>query len=272
MRVDCQEAVAAILADAQRIVGCVPSGRRGVWLVTTTSAYSDHDLVQVTVEEAGGQAVRVTDGGLTVMRLEVNGAPWSGRARRDRMVTITRSFGVDLDEYFVIGATVPADELAGAVRRVASAAVQIDSLIHEDPVTRGRSFADDVSRWLRDRTTRTIVPEATVPGTHYVAMRVETVVPVFIKPVSGSTPTDRRRQAITATWEYEDADLRPEQAVVMLKGGRPDFRAGDIDRMLRHATLATWQDRMALSAHLDGADREGWSPETRLLTNVQLTT
>lgn len=269
---DCREAVAAILADAERTVGCQPSGRSGAWLVTTTGHYSDDDLVQVVIEQAG-ESVRVSDGGLSVMRLELNGAPWSGTARRERMVTIARSFGVDLDEQYVLGDTVAPDGVAVAVRRVVSAAIQIDALIHDDPVQRSRNFSDQVSDWLRQRTTRDLIPDAPVPGTTYTAtFKVATVLPVFIQAVGGSTPADRRRQAVTAGWEYEASDLRPEQAVVLLKGGRAEFPTADIQRLTEFATLATWDDRVALSAHIESADRDGWSTDRRILSNIQLMT
>lgn len=272
---DCQQAVAAILADTARTVACQPSGRIGAWLITTTAVYSDLDLVQIVLEESSDASVDVSDGGLTVMRLDVNGAPWEGGPRRERMMTIARSYGVDVDDDYVIRLRAAPDELAAAVMRVASTAVQIDSMMHDEPTRRARNFSDEVSDWLRRRTSRPLVPNAQLPGTTYTATAmVETRLPVYVQAVGGSTSTDRRRQAVTAGWEYEHAArtsaLRPEQAVILLRSGQSDIPSADLDRITEFATLATWEHRIALATHIQNADRENWSTDQRLLFSIQL--
>lgn len=259
--VNCTAAVEQLIADTARIVSCRPTGRRGSLILTTTSLYSDRDHVQVIVEDLGPQ-VRVSDGGLTLMRLDMHGAPIHTKGHQQRMERIMSAYGVRLLND-VIETMVDPNHLSSAVASVSSAAVQVDTLIHEDPRER-QTFASQVESWLHDRTDYSIT-KAKIPGHSYPVLRVDTRHNVFVAPVAGGKT---RVQAIqVAGWRMEAGEsLTPAQRVMLLHGRVDQYPSEEIERILGFATVASWPERPLLLDHLRGADREEWQPERRLLT------
>lgn len=261
---DCATAVQELLDDTARVVGCRPTGRHGSILLTTTAMYSDRDLVQLVVEDLG-ERIRVSDGGLTFMRLDMHGAPFHTDAHQDRVKRITASYGVQLDQE-VLEIIVPAEHLADAVGSVASAAVQVDTIIHEAPRSR-TSFADKVEDWLGDRTDKTVT-KTQLPGHTYPVLRVDTRHPVFVAPVTGGA--NRHTAIQVAGWRMEAAmNLTIGQRVILLNAELDKYPPEEIDRIIEFATIGIWSHRTRLLNHLRDADQEIWQPHERLLVSQQ---
>jgi len=247
---DCREALEALLADGERTLGCASTGRTGSWLITTTALYSDLDAVQVVIEPLNENLVLVSDGGMTLLRLDMQGAPFNTEARRKRVRRIVTSFNADVVDD-VVQVAVPPQQLAGAVHRIASASVQVDSLMHDEAWKR-YPFADRVADWLKQASPAPVELKATLPGTAYSATAaVRGRLSVYIMAVTGTDVTARRTGLQAAGWQLESAtSLRPEQRLVLLEDRLERYPSPDIERVLEFGLVGLWLDRVALSEYL----------------------
>lgn len=254
---DCDAIVRALLEDAEQVFGCVPSGRPGVVLLSTPLLYHNGDLVQVTVEPLPGGEVRVTDGALTLMRLDFEGAPVSGPAHRGRALALARSYGLYLDEG-ALGTRATGDQVAGAVWRVASAAVQLDAISHEDIPTRSESFARKVESWLESQVSYPTVRRAELPGTSLqVDLLLRTRVPLYLQAATGPSRGERVKSIRSAAWTFRMATmLRPAQRVVVAKDKIEGLTAPELREITDVATLATWSRRAELLDYVERAQAD----------------
>lgn len=262
----CERLRELLLEDAALVLACQPSGRPGAWLLSTPLLYSDQDVVQVLIEERDDEVV-VSDAALTLMRLDLGGAAVTGRAHRSRIVTIARSFGLWFDEGSLL-ARVPLSEAVGAVWRVASAAVQVDGLIHEDFSGHSETFSSQVERWLREHTAdRVVVPNATLPETdRSVTAKIDNGRSLYLQAVSGAAPIDRRRSVVTAAFDFEAATtLVPAQRIVVARGRLQEFRRDDLERLAANVTIGSWEYRNYLAEHLAAADSDTFTERPRVL-------
>lgn len=264
---DCRQALEELLADGERTLACAETGRPGSWLITTTALYSDLDAVQVVIEPVGDGVLLVSDGGMTLLRLDMQGAPFNTEARRKRVDRIVKGFSVTIQDDVVLTTATP-EQLAGAVHRIASASVQIDSLMHEDSVRR-YPFSDRVTDWLQQASPAPIELKATLPGTEYPATAaVRGRFSVYIMAVTGADATARRLGLQAAGWQLEKASLAPEQRLVLLEERLDRYPAQDIQRVLDVGLVGLWLDRVALSDYLLSVNAPTQVPPTsRLLVS-----
>jgi hypothetical protein len=261
---DCEAIVRALLDDAGGAFICSPSGRPGVVLLGTPLLYH---MVQVTVESLEDGGVRVTDGALTMMRLDFEGAPVGGPAHHARALALARSYGLYLDDG-ALGIRSTAEQLAGAVWRVASAAVQLDAVSHEDVPTRSESFARKVEGWLEARTPYPTVKRPELPGTDLqVDLMIETTVPLYVQAATGTTRGERIKSIRSASWTFRMAGtIRPAQRLLVAKDPIEGLSSPELREITDVATLATWNRRDELLEYLDLAQRDKLPMQGMLLT------
>lgn len=266
---DCADVVRALLKDAQEAIDCIPSGRPDSWLVSTPVLYHDSDLVQVLVEDVGGGEARVSDAAFTSMRLDMAGASLSGEARQERMRDTVREFGVAYSEG-LISTRVQVRGIADAVWRVASAAVQLEGFVHDEPPTAGQKFDSELRDWIGSvRSDIVSVPNAKLPDSEWtVTSRLETRTPLYVQAIGAKGSQQQHRIGSAAFAFAHSRKVRPGQKLVVTKHALRGFTSGQLGDLTEVCSVASLASSRRLEDYIHQAAEGHLLDEGSVLTPV----
>lgn len=119
-------------------------------LITLPLRYSDGDRVEVYIEPFSSSSFRVTDRGVSELRLEMAGVNLENRKVSDAIARSLPSDLFDLGERNgEISGVVDEQDLAEVLLRIGEASIRIDQLRYLAPPPRRRPFAESVINSLR---------------------------------------------------------------------------------------------------------------------------
>lgn len=229
-----------------------------VWIISTPSLRPGGGLIDVTVETLGSGQLRVSDGGDTLERLELDGFEVSTAGVLSRLEDAAAASGLEVMDGQIVGFG-DSDQAPWLAARVTSAVIQADALVTSLSGRRGKTFSTKVKDLLDERftdvdrgaklpTTRRPVT-AHVTGTHSSA---------WLDAVSGTAKGERLSSLFASAWTYtHEPDISPWQKFAVLRSPGSDWSRSDLLEVADACVVVTWDHRRELPEVLASVVNEG---------------
>ena len=145
---ECQEVVERYIAGLKEGFQCLPTERR--LRIVTPYLYPDNDLIEIFIEDFGGERVKITDLGETFRHLHSQGFDVHASSKRKFLAeTIASRVNVEISGGRLIR-IVGVDEISEAIFDIITASRGIADLIYTSKTYEPGTFFDEVKGFLEE--------------------------------------------------------------------------------------------------------------------------